>query len=248
MNRRSIRSHCLNAFEFADVIVIGKQDLVSPDHLQRVIGAVKALNPTADIVCTEHGRVPLAKVLGTGKFNLERASNMAGWARELAGLHTPETHTYGIDSFVLRMREPLHPKRFAAFLQQSFPGLLRAKGYVWLASRPEWAVAYARTGNIATIEPVGQWWAAAPRDRWPPAGTPERKGLDATWQEPYGDRINEVVFIGQAVERADVENAFRACRLTANEIRKGPRHWRNLPDPFPTWVREAVDADAATVA
>ncbi|WP_371265901.1 GTP-binding protein [Nitrosospira multiformis] len=75
-------------------------------------------------------------MLGTGRFNLDRASRMAGWVKELAGEHTPETEEFGISSFIVRLPEPLHPQRFAAFLEKSLPGILRAKGYVWLASRP----------------------------------------------------------------------------------------------------------------
>ena len=116
--------------------------------------------------------MPLTAVLGTGKFDLERASQMSGWARELAGEHTPETEEYGIASFVVRERRPLHPQRFDDFLSLNFPGLLRAKGYIWLASRPDWAVSYALAGRVASVEPVGRWWAASERSTWPPLARP----------------------------------------------------------------------------
>jgi G3E family GTPase len=249
-DERSLAGLLTEQIEFADVIVVGKADLVTQDRLEHVVGVVKALNPTAQVVCAERGRVPLDQVLGTGKFDLERASTMAGWARELAGLHTPETEAYGIESFVLRCREPLHPRRLSAFLAMPFPGLLRAKGYVWLASRPEWAISYSRMGNVANVEPVGQWWSAVPRNRWPPVGTPQHHGIEANWAEPYGDRINEVVFIGRQVDRTAVERAFGACQLTVGEIRKGEKYWRGLRDPFPTWSRgdDEVAAREDTVA
>jgi G3E family GTPase len=118
------------------------------------------------------------------------------------------------------------------------PGLIRAKGYVWLASRPDWVVNYSRAGNTATHEPVGRWWAAAARERWPAKGTSERQNIDARWKEPYGDRLNEVIFIGRHMDRAAIEEAWKAMHLNYTETRKGVqgmKGWRDLPDPFPAW-------------
>jgi G3E family GTPase len=236
-DERTLAALLTEQIEFADVVVISKVDLVSAAQLDTVNGIVKALNPGAEMVHAQQGRVPLEKLLGTGRFDLERASGMAGWASALAGDHQPETLEYGISSFVLRHREPLHPQRFAEFLALPLAGLLRAKGYVWLASRPEWALSYSRAGNTATLEPVGQWWAAVPSDRLPPPGSEQRAAIDACWQLPYGDRINEVVFIGCDMDRHEIEQAFNRTRLTYTETRKGMQYWRTLSDPFPDWSR-----------
>jgi G3E family GTPase len=237
-DNRTLASLLTEQIEFADVIVVSKVDQVSLDKLGEVTGAIKALNPVAEIVYAEYGDVPLKKILGTGRFDLDRASGMAGWAKEMAGEHTPETEEYGISSFILRIRQPLHPQRFAAFLEMPLPGVLRAKGYVWLASRPEWAISYSRSGNTAAVEPVGRWWAAVPKQRWPAEGSHERVLIEQNWQQPYGDRVNEVVFIGRHKDwdRALIEMAFVACQLTSTEIRKGVEHWRTLTDQFPEWT------------
>jgi G3E family GTPase len=236
-DNRSLATLLMEQIEFADVVVINKIDLVDIKRRAEVTAVITALNPVAEIVYADHGRVPLTKILGPGKFDLERAAAMPGWARELEGKHTPETEEYGISSFVLRSVDPLHPKRFSEFMEASFPGLLRAKGYVWLASRPNWVLSYSRAGNVATHEPVGQWWAAVPRERWPSAGSPERAGIQRNWKEPYGDRINEVVFIGQNMDRAAIEQAWKAVHLNFTETRKGIKGWAGLPDPFPSWER-----------
>ncbi|TAG46130.1 MAG: GTP-binding protein [Betaproteobacteria bacterium] len=238
-DNRSLAALLTEQIEFADVVVVNKTDLVDPDQLEAVTAVVKALNPVAEVLFTSRGHTALHKLLGTGRFNLERASAMPGWARELEGKHTPETEEYGIESFVIRNREPLHPERFVKFMEQPFAGLIRAKGYVWLASRPEWVVSYSRAGNKATIEPVGQWWAAAPTDRLPKVGSPERKAIDERWEAPYGDRLNELVFIGHKFNREDIEQAFKRCKLTFTETRKGVKSWRELVDPFPVWTRTA---------
>ena len=238
-DNRSLATLLMEQIEFADVVVVNKIDLVDQKQRAEVAAVVKSLNPVADIVYADHGHVPLKSILGTGKFDLERASAMPGWARELEGKHTPETEEYGISSFVLRSVNPLHPKRFSEFMGAPFPGLLRAKGYVWLASRPNWVVSYSRAGNVATHEPMGQWWAAVPRERWPAKGTPQRLGIEKNWKEPYGDRINEVVFIGTTIDRTAIEHAWKAAHLNFTENRKGMKGWAALPDPFPSWERSA---------
>ena len=235
-DNRSLAGLLTEQIEFADVVVINKIDKVGATRRDEITAVVKALNPVADIVYADHGQVPLSKILGTGLFDLERASAAPGWARELEGEHAPETEAYGIGSFVLRSTEPLHPWRFSSFMDHPFAGLIRAKGYVWVASQPEWVVSYSRAGNVATHEPVGRWWAAASRERWPAQGTPQREAIDSRWREPWGDRLNEVVFIGRGMDRAGIEQAWQAVHLTADEIRQGMRAWTKLPDPFPTWA------------
>ncbi|MGL4575260.1 MAG: GTP-binding protein [Burkholderiaceae bacterium] len=234
-DNRTLAALLTEQIEFADVVVINKIDLVDAVRRDEVVAVVKALNPVAKIVFANHGRVPLKAVLGTGLFDMERASAMPGWVRELEGRHTPETEAYGISSFVLRSHTPLHPGRFSTFMDLPLPGILRAKGYVWLASRPDWVLSYSRAGNTATHEPVGRWWAAAPKDRWPAPGTDERESIEARWKEPYGDRLNEVVFIGRNMDRAAIEEAWKSMHLSFTETRKGLKGWTELPDPFPQW-------------
>lgn len=235
-DNRTLAGLLTEQVEFADVIVVSKIDRVTASQLYEVIGVVKALNPVAEVLYAEHGDVPLRKILGTGRFDLDRASKMAGWFKELAGEHTPETEEFGITSFIARLTEPLHPERFAAFMEKPLHGVLRAKGYVWLASRPDWAISYSRCGNIATVEPVGRWWAAVPRERWPAEGSEARASIEESLRQPYGDRINEVVFIGCDMDRELVEKTFAQCQLQPAEIHTGMSSWRELPDQFPDWI------------
>jgi G3E family GTPase len=234
-DNRTLAALLTEQIEFADVVVINKIDKVNVARRDEVTAVVKALNPVAQIVYADRGQVPLKAILGTGLFDLERASAMPGWARELEGQHTPESEAYGIESFVLRSSEPLHPWRFSTFMDLPLPGLIRAKGYVWLASRPQWVVSYSRAGNTATHEPVGRWWASAPRERWPSKDSPQRVAIEERWKEPWGDRLNEVVFIGRQMDRAAIEQAWKAMHLNQTETRKGLKGWAELPDPFPQW-------------
>ncbi|BET12830.1 GTP-binding protein [Pandoraea sputorum] len=219
--------------EFADVVVVSKVDCVDALQLDAVKALITGLNPSAKIVLGERGQVPLNEVLGTGLFDPARAEQMAGWAQALVGEHDSEADTFGVTSFVLRQREPMHPARFAAFMSMPFDGLIRAKGYVWAANRPAWALAYSRAGNTATLESVGQWWAAADPDLWPPVGDPQRTAIESNWEAPWGDRINEVVFIGRDLDRDAIERAFRDCRLSAVELSQGDKAWRDDEHALP---------------
>ncbi|VVD67113.1 GTP-binding protein [Pandoraea terrigena] len=224
--------------EFADVVVVSKGDCVDAARLDAVKALIAGLNPSARIVLGERGQVPLAEVLGTGLFDPQRAERMAGWAQALEGEPVSEADTYGVTSFVLRRREPLHPARFASFMTMPFDGLMRAKGYVWAASRPAWALAYSRAGNTATLEPMGQWWAAVGPDVWPPEGDPQRGAIEANWEAPWGDRINEVVFIGRDMDRDAIEKAFGACCLSAVELALGDSVWRDAEHALPLTMED----------
>ncbi len=239
-NRRLV--HLLvEQIEFANVIVVSKTDLVSFDQLDQVHALIKALNAEAEIIDARNGAVDLDELLGTGLFDLEKASAMPRWAQELEGHHDPESDTYGITSFVYRSNKPFHPQRLQALFAEptaQLPGVIRFKGYFWLASRPNWVASVSGAGLMANVEPVGQWWAAAPKSRWP-EDAEIRATIMANWQEPYGDRKQELVFIGQNLDQAAITARLDACLLNFTETRKGMAGWRDLPDPFPNWERTA---------
>jgi G3E family GTPase len=221
--------------EFADVIVLNKADLVDEAELGRLAGLIATFNPRAEILASVQGRVPLSRVLGTGLFDFAQASQAAGWAQALSGHHLPESEEFGIASFVWRARRPLHPARFKALIESELPGVVRAKGFFWLATRLPWAGSWQLAGAIGRHEGAGFWWAAQPTSRWP--DDPEwRARVLAQWEEPYGDRRQEIVFIGIGMDEAAMRRRLDACLLTDAEMGGGPKAWAKLPDPFPRWA------------
>jgi G3E family GTPase len=235
-NRRLV-SLLTEQIEFANVVVVNKTDLVATDRLAQVHSVIKALNPKARVVESVRGEVPLQHIFNTRLFNLEDASSMPGWVQELEGNHLPESEAYGLHSFVYRAREPFHPQRLHDFLQAPITGLIRSKGYFWLASRPEWVGSLSGAGKLMNIEPVGRWWAASPRSQWP-TDAATRQQLEERWREPYGDRQQEIVFIGDRhLDESAVREALDGCRLNFTETRKGMKTWGTLRDLFPQWVR-----------
>ncbi|MCX8135257.1 MAG: GTP-binding protein [Roseococcus sp.] len=216
--------------EFADVIVVNKADLVGEAELGRLSALLASLNPGADIVAATRGRVPLGRVLGTGRFDFARARGMAGWQQALAGEHLPESEAFGIGSFVWRARRPVHPGRFKALIEGDLPGVVRAKGFFWLATRPAWVGEWQLAGRIGRHQAAGHWWAAVHRRRWP-VDPGWREMIGRLWQEPFGDRRQEIVLIGIGMDEARLRAAFDATLATAAEMARP----RGLPDPFPPW-------------
>ncbi|MGC1480962.1 MAG: GTP-binding protein [Chthoniobacterales bacterium] len=195
---------------------------------------------------SERGRVPLDQVLDTARFDLEKAQASAGWMRELNAVHTPETEEYGIGSFVFRAHRPFHPERFWNFMHTEWPGLLRSKGYFWLATRHDVIGSWSQAGGSAEYRPVGYWWASQPKSSWPDEDD-VWKSIVQDWQEPHGDRRQQLVYIGQDLPKIAMQEALTACLLDDREMALGPEGWaERLADPFPGWTT-VVDPEPEAV-
>lgn len=228
--------------EFADVIVLNKVSDLPPERLKEVRGVVKALNPDARLIEADHARVELNEVLGTGRFDFEKASQHPVWFKELNGFrdHVPETEEYGVSSFVYRARRPFHPEKFSAFLARTWPGLVRAKGLFWLATRPNRVGEMSLAGAICQTGTIGRWWASVPPEHWPTQ--PDwRSWLRSHWMPGYGDRRQELVFIGMGIDEAAMRAELDACLVGPTNPRQfDPGALKDLPDPFPAWEASAA--------
>ncbi|GJE16287.1 zinc metallochaperone GTPase ZigA [Methylobacterium marchantiae] len=239
---RTLVDLLVEQIEFADVIVVNKADDVGEDQLALVRAVVRGLNADARIVEAAYGRVPLGDILETGLFSEEKAQEHPLWFKELYGAHehVPETEEYGIGSFVYRARRPFDPRAFHAFTKATWPGLIRAKGHFWLATRPDWVGEFSLAGSIARVSPMGAWWVCVPKSRWPDDAE-WRTHLAENWSEAWGDRRQELVFIGTGLDREAITKALDACLVGAEDVAHfDPAPYRSLPDPFPAWRREAA--------
>ncbi|HOY01488.1 MAG TPA: zinc metallochaperone GTPase ZigA [Zoogloea sp.] len=234
-DQRTVVNLLVDQVEFCDVIVLNKTDLLDAAELERLDGLLKNLNPRADIVRARFGQVPLERILDTGRFDFAAAAEAPGWLAELRGEHVPETEEYGITSFVYRARRPFHPERFHEWINQEWPGVVRSKGYFWLASYPPWWGGWSQAGAVVRHELAGLWWAAVPRDRWPQ----DEEGLAAIrarWDDAVGDAQQELVLIGIDMDEAALRARLDACLLNDAEYASRPAEWTRLPDPFPRWA------------
>jgi len=233
-DQRAVVDLLVEQIEFADVIVLNKTDLVTADDLGRLGAIIATFNPRARIVAATRGGVALDQVLDTGLFDPVQAEGAAGWQQALMGEVLPETEEYGIGHFVYRAARPFHPGRLKAWLDSEWPGVIRSKGFLWLATRPDRVGGWSQAGAVTQFGPHGRWWATAPREAWPddPAW---RAAIDKVWNPPYGDRRQEIVLIGQHMDRAALTRGFDACLVSELQFGFGPKAWAKLPDPFPAW-------------
>ncbi|MGE6495071.1 zinc metallochaperone GTPase ZigA [Cupriavidus metallidurans] len=231
---RTVVDLLIDQVEFCDVLVLNKVDLIADADRERLLAMLRALNPRAQIEIAEFGRVPLERVLGTGLFDFEEASKAPGWLQEMRGQHVAETEEYGIRSFVYGARRPFHPQRFHAFVAAEWPGVVRSKGFFWLASHPTLAGTWSQAGAVARHGPAGYWWAAVPSERWP--DDPESVALiRAKWDDSVGDARQEIVLIGVDMDELELRRCLDACLLTDDEMAQGPDAWTTWHNPFPDW-------------
>ena len=235
-DERSVADLLVDQIEFADVLLVSKTDLARDEDVERLAAILKSLNPEAKVVPIKNGQVNIDEVLNTQLFDFERAQQAPGWLKEMRGEHVPETEEYGIGSFSYEARRPFNPDKFFNFLHgtEQFGKLIRSKGYFWLATRPQFAGQWSQAGGIARYGFGGMFWKAVPKENWP---TDEEylASIEKQWLEPFGDMRQELVFIGQGLDKQAMTEALDECLLSEAEVLKGKDYWQSLPDPFPRW-------------
>lgn len=233
-DERTVVDLLVDQIEFCDVLVLNKTDLMTPSEIGQLEGILKTLNPRAQLLHSSFGKVPLNRIMNTGLFDFDQAAEAPGWLQELRGEHVPETEEYGISSFVYRARKPFHPQRLWQWFNTEWPGVVRSKGRYWIASRPDFCATWSQAGAVTRTELAGMWWVATPSEYWP-EDADSFQHIKSRWQEPYGDRQQELVIIGMQMDKAALSAQFDACLMTEAEIALGMEAWRTLPDPFPQW-------------
>ncbi len=265
---RTLVELLIEQIEFCDVLVINKADLVDADALARLQRILANLNPRAQQIVSRFGDVPLAEVINTGRFDFDAAAHAPGWLASLEhrrdadeaecgqgqsqgdGRVHSEADEYGIGHFVYRARRPFHPQRLWALLHEEWKGVLRSKGFFWLATRNDIAGSLSQAGGVCRHGPAGHWWAAQDRTEWPEAGDELYDEIVADWHgeladTSIGDRRQELVLIGIGLDAAAWRAKFDACLLTGAEYAQGKQAWAGYADPFPAWDVDDHDHDHA---
>ncbi|WFR96176.1 GTP-binding protein [Rhizobium tumorigenes] len=236
-DNRTIVDLLVEQIEFADVVVLNKIGSATQAQRDAARKIIVGLNPDARLIEADFGAVAPGDVLGTGLFNIEKAETNPLWFKELHGFkdHIPETAEYGIRSFVYREKRPFDPARLRAFLDRPWPGVVRSKGFFWLATRPNHVGELSQAGAMVRTANMGLWWASVPRERWPQDADTVR--LMETYIDPvWGDRRQEIVFIGaDPMDEGWIRQQLDACLIKADAFT--PESWRDLPDTFEPWGR-----------
>ncbi len=244
-DERNVVDLLIEQIEFCDVIVINKADLVSESDLLRLFSILGTLNPRAKLHMAQFGKVPLNAVLDTRLFNFEQASQAPGWLQEMRGEHIPETLEYGIASFVYHARRPFHPQRFWNLIHNDWEGVLRSKGWFWLASRTDLCGSWSQAGGACRHGTTGLWWSAVDESEWPD-DIDDRASVAEKFDGVWGDRRQELVFIGINMDEAGWCAQLDACLLNDAEMVLGAQGWSELPDPFPVWHMEGEESTSET--
>jgi G3E family GTPase len=237
---RTIVDLLIDQIEFADVLVLNKTDLVDDEDVSQLEATLRHLNPQATLLKSSRGNVPLSEIVGTNKYDAVASASRAGWMQELMGNHTPETEEYGIKSFVYRNVLPFHPQRLWHTLNAGWDEVVRSKGFFWLASRPDIMAVWSQAGTSATVEPQGYWYASMTDGIRPTVehGIDEDQvaWLNDNWDPLFGDRRQELVFIGIDMDEAKITEDLTNCLLSAEELVEGVEAWCKYNDPWPSWV------------
>ena len=240
-DERSISDLLIEQVEFADVLLLSKIDMISQHEREELTAILRSLNARAQIVPMVMGEVALSRILDTGLFDFDQASQAPGWLQELRGEHVPETEEYGIAASTWQARRPLHPQRFYDFINRPWSNgrLLRSKGFFWLASKYEEAGSWSQAGGMMRHGMAGRWWRFVPREHWP-QDEESTAAILKQWAVETGDCRQELVFIGQNIDFVKLSTELDACLLTEAEMALGPQAWRELPDPFGPWFEEVA--------
>jgi G3E family GTPase len=242
-DERTVVDLLIDQVEFANVLVVSKIDLVDVDSLRRLEALLRTLNPGARIVRATRGEVEPSALLDTGLYREDALR--PGWEELLSGDRAPETEEYGISSFVYRARRPFHPARLIACFSAEWPGVLRSKGFFWLATRMSMAGSWSLAGTSFELGPAGDWWAATPREDWPQSEE-ELAEIERDFEGPWGDRRQELVLIGIDMDEAALRAQLDRCLLTDDELAEGPEAWARWSDPFPAWEDDDDEPIAPT--
>ena len=224
---RTIVDLITDQIEFANVIVLNKSDLVEEEQLKILKGIIFKLNSNAKIITTSFSRIEPKEILNTKLFDFEEAEKNSAWIDELKkDEHTPETEEYGISSFVYKTKKPFNPERFWKYLQENFnENIIRSKGLFWLASRPNQALIWSQAGGSLRAESAGIWWSSMTfQERIQSISFVEnQEEIEKDWDIRYGDRKNEIVFIGKNMDQERITKELNMCLL--NEIELQEKSW-----------------------
>ena len=247
---RTIVEVLIAQIEFCDVIVINKTDLVDSPALTKLRRILHALNPRAELVDARFGAVPSSELVNTNRFDFDATSSAPGW---LAMLNAdPDSapafaaDDLAIGGFFYGARRPFHPERLWALVHQEWPGVLRCKGFFWLATRSDIGGSLSQAGGTLRHGPAGMWWAAQDRSEWPTGDAELEAEIAADWygdadDMTIGDRRQELAMIGIGLDEPHWRAAFDTCLLTDEEWSRVSE--ASFGDPFPPWEMDEDEDD-----
>ncbi|CAI7666555.1 unnamed protein product [Penicillium pancosmium] len=101
----------------------------------------------------------------------------------------------------------------------AFGPVLRSKGFFWLATRAFQFGEWSQAGGMLTVGCGGPWFAEIPHEAWP-EDQDVRQSIENDFQGPWGDRRQEIVFIGEGVDESELTAILDECLLDDAEMKQ----------------------------
>ncbi|MCH8518201.1 GTP-binding protein [Candidatus Gracilibacteria bacterium] len=237
---RGIVNLMVEQIEFANVIILNKIDLVTPEEKKYILGVMRGLQAEAKIIETTESQVDISEIVDTGLFDYDNAARSPLWVKELESgghhTHTPETEEYGISSFVYKRDIPFHPERFGKICSENWPGVIRSKGIIWLASRNDLAGNWSQAGGSIRLDGLGRWMGSFSYEEREAYSSALNYEYEREYgDKDFGDRRTELVIIGVGMNNAAIIKMFDQALLTEEELAH-PESWSEMRDDFPAWI------------
>jgi G3E family GTPase len=210
-----IENLLIQQIEFCNKIVLNKVDDISEDELNKVKTIIRRLQPKAEIIETNYGKVDVSKILNTNSFNFEEASMSAGWIEELNRTDNEEeeegeTEEYGIGTFVYYRREPFSRTKFDNFAVKFPENIIRSKGVLWFSDEPESSYVFEQSGKQVQAYCAGEWVASFSKEEQEEI-IAQNPDVLSSWDPKYGDRVIKLVFIGQKMDKEGIIAKLDEC-------------------------------------
>ncbi len=214
LTSNDITTLIVDQIEFCNTIVLNKVDLLNEEQIQDVIKIIRDFQPKAEIIQTSQGKVEIDRITSTQKFNYEMVDSSSAIQKAINSLSEKDrgfTDEYGISSFAYEYKKPFDQEKFLSFINEDFPKeLIRAKGYIWFKNRPQDVLLFEQAGRNSSVMAVSYWIAALDEATQKECLEGDEE-LRKSWDPVYGDRINQIVFIGKNYNKAKIISRLEEC-------------------------------------
>lgn len=230
----------IQQIEFCNIILLNKVDDVSKEELGLVKSIIRSLQPKAEIIECNYGDVDLDQIINTKAFNFDEVATSASWIAEIEGHeedeyehhheHGEDEHhqghhhhhglenedsgealEYNIETFVYYARKPFDINFFDDFVARKWPKqIIRCKGLCYFANEKEVCYVFEQAGKQVSLRNAGQWYATMPQFQLRDFLEKNPK-VKKDWEEPYGDRMQKLVFIGQNLDKKEITETLDKC-------------------------------------
>ncbi|MGN0483759.1 MAG: CobW family GTP-binding protein [Lachnospiraceae bacterium] len=204
----------MDQIEFCNVVLLNKCDLLSENQIKEVRDVIRSLQKEAKIIPCIYGKVEPDCIFCGETFDFDKVMNSSVMQQALAREQKMEQNDqdeYGITSFVFEERKPLDYDKFMEFVEQDYPEeIVRAKGYIWFADDDIHVQLFEQAGRNASVSEVSNWVAAFEEKEKQEVFENYPEVLD-DWDEIYGDRMNQIVFIGRGYDKEQILQTLKQC-------------------------------------